>query len=122
MLTPILPTPLPGITAAALAALDFYFIPDFGGFYLCRFGDYQLCVEPQPTGPAVAGLILDEDVLFTTEVSDNAALVAVHARVGNEVAARQAKRYTSKYLFEGLVSGGSISGRVCPAAPEGTTP
>ena len=116
MLTPILPTPLPGITAAALAALGFSFIPDFGGFYLCPFGNYQLSLEPQLTGPAVACLVLDEELLFAVEVPDKSALVVAHARAGNEVATRQAKRYTSKFMFGGLVSDGSIADRACTAA------
>ena len=133
--SPKIPTPLPGITAADLTALGFSFIPDFGGFYLCPFGDYQLSLESQLTGPAVACLVLDEELLFAVEVTDKAALVAAHARAGNEVATRQAKRYTSKFLFGGLVSDESIADRACTAAlenmgmadlfieyPEGTTP
>ena len=76
MLTPILPTPLPGITANDLTALGFSFIPDFGGFYLCPFGDYQFSLESQLVGPAVACLVLDEELLFAVEVPDKAALVA----------------------------------------------
>jgi hypothetical protein len=135
MLTPILPTPLPGIAAADLTALGFSFIPDFGGFYLCPFGDYQFSLESQLVGPAVACLVLDEELIFAVEVPDKAALVAAHTRAGNEVATRQAKRYTSKILLDTLVADESIADRACTAAlenmgmadlftesPEGTTP
>ena len=104
MLNPTLPTPLPGITAADLTALGFSFIPDFGGFYLCQFGDYQLSLEPQSIGPAMACLVLDEELIFAVEVPDNAALGLVHARASNEVATRQAKRYTAKFFNQWLAS------------------
>jgi hypothetical protein len=91
MQTTITPFPSPGITAADLAALNF-FTPPFGmGCHFVQLGDYWLSLDPTPTGPAVASLVLDEDELFTAEVPDLTALLAVHARAVALIAEREAE-------------------------------
>ena len=81
----------PGITAADLSPLNFFFPPFGEGCALTQLGDYWLELTPQPTGPAVASLVLDEDELFTAEVPDLPALLAVHARAVALIAEREAE-------------------------------
>lgn len=90
MLAPTTDYPLPGINAAHLSALNF-FAPPFGdGGYIAPLGDYWLTLDPQPDGPAVASLVLDEDELFTATVPDLPALLAVHARAVALITKREA--------------------------------
>jgi hypothetical protein len=83
-------TPFPGITAANLSALHFFYPPFGEGCALTQLGNHWLDLTPQPTGLAVASLVLDEDELFTAEVADLNALLAVHARAVALIAEREA--------------------------------
>lgn len=91
MLTSTTPTSLPSFTVADLAALNFFSPPFGAGCHITQLGDYWLSLTPQPTGPAVASLVLDEDELFTVEVPDLPALLAVHARAVALIAEREAE-------------------------------
>ena len=77
------------MSAAELEGLGYSF-PPWGEGCITQLGDYWLSITPQPTGPAVASLVLDEDELFTAEVQDLIALQVIHSRSVALIAEREA--------------------------------